>query len=269
MVYYLNKNQMPTKSSSRISANMPSPIYNSDFYANMDSGSIRSAREVLKIVRDALNPKSVVDVGCGTGAWLKAWLELGVENILGIDGDYVRPEQLLIPVDRFRAMDLSTPAKLESQFDLVQSLEVGEHLHKDAADAFVSLLCSLGTVVLFSAAVPYQRGTHHVNEQWPEYWEKLFLKRNYIAVDFIRDRVWENPRVEPCYCQNTLFYVHADNAEVFEKLRGLPTDSEHKPLARIHPAIWQSRNEGPIVPETGLLRSTLKMLRRLRRKFLM
>jgi hypothetical protein len=33
---------------------------------------------------------------------------------------------------------------------------------------------NLGPVVLFSAAIPYQGGTHHVNEQWPEYWAGNF-----------------------------------------------------------------------------------------------
>src|SRR5271165_1063667 len=98
---------------------------------------MRSAREVLKIVKDAhLNPKSVVDVGCGIGTWLKVWSELGAEDILGVDGDYVRQDQLLIPPDRFKAMDLSNPLALKRKFDLVQSLEVAEHLPPAAAGPF-------------------------------------------------------------------------------------------------------------------------------------
>jgi SAM-dependent methyltransferase len=217
--------------------------YDAGFYFSNAGGSMRSAREILKIVKYAIDPKSVVDVGCGIGTWLKVWMDFGVEDVLGIDGDYVQLDQLLIPPDRFRPMDLRKPEPMTRQFDLVQSLEVAEHLPKAYAEAFISFLCSLGKVVLFSAAVPHQVGVKHVNEQWPEYWAEIFMRKGFIAVDAIRDQVWDNPNVEWWYCQNTLVFVQAVHLMELDGLRHLTPVSRRECLSRIHPRLWVRRNE--------------------------
>lgn len=242
--------------------------YNSLFFNMHSDGSMKSAREIVKIVKEILDPKSVVDVGCGIGTWLRVWLDSGVEDVAGIDGDYVRSEQLLIPAERFVAMNLSSVAELASglkpiglragtaqagRFDLVESLEVAEHLPREAADAFVSFLCSLAPVVLFSAAPPHQWGTKHINEQWPEYWAKLFSKRGYVPIDAIRDRVWNHPDVEVWYRQNTLIFARAESMGTIEGLRNLPVVPPQGPLSRIHPEMWMGRNERPL-PLEKLLR---------------
>ena len=70
-----------------------------------------------------MQPKRLIDVGCGTGTWLSAFKEYGVADILGIDGDWVDPKILEIPATNFLALDLSQPLPIDQQFDLVISLE--------------------------------------------------------------------------------------------------------------------------------------------------
>ena len=36
---------------------------------------------------------------------------------------------------------------------------------------------SMAPVLLFSYAIPGQKGTDHINEQWPDYWEALLSER--------------------------------------------------------------------------------------------
>ncbi len=250
------------------SAALRDSTYNSYFYKMHAGGSMRSAREVVKVVKNILHPKTVIDVGCGIGTWLRAWLDAGVDDIVGIDGRYVRSELLLFPPERFRPMDLSSPQELAGgfkpmamrtrsqpadRFDLVESLEVAEHLPKDAADAFVSFLCSLGPVVLFGAAIPYQGGSKHYNEQWLEYWAELFARRGYLAVDAIRDPLWNNPNVEIWYLQNTLIYVQAEHLKTLEGLRNLPVIPPQGPLSKVHPRLWIARNESTLPLEKLLL----------------
>lgn len=115
--------------------------------------------------------------------------------------------QLEIPAERFQAADLERPLSLNRRFDLVVSLEVAEHLAAECADNFVESLTRLGPAVLFSAAIPYQGGACHVNEQWPSYWVKRFQGRGYEPVDCLRRRVWQDRRVEWWYAQNTLLYA--------------------------------------------------------------
>ena len=65
---------------------MGSFAYDSSFYGTYAQVSINSAREVLAVVQSAVNPRSVVDVGCGVGTWLSVWRDLGIDDIEGIDG---------------------------------------------------------------------------------------------------------------------------------------------------------------------------------------
>jgi hypothetical protein len=60
------------------------------------------------------------------------------------------------------------------RFDLVQSLEVGEHLPLSAAETLVDSLTTASDRVLFSAAVKGQGGEFHVNEQPLAFWQELF-----------------------------------------------------------------------------------------------
>jgi len=185
--------------------------YGHAFFAYQKSGSQSSADEIVPAVYDIVRPSSVVDVGCGVGGWLAAFGRAGVDTLLGLDGDHVPRAELLVPEDRFMAVDLRRPFNAPRTFDLAMSLEVAEHLPEESADSFVESLTKLAPTILFSAAVPHQGGWHHVNEQWPQYWADLFAQRNFWPVDCLRDRFWTNPRVRWWYAQNTVLYIAANS----------------------------------------------------------
>ena len=205
--------------------------YNPKFYRELAS-SQESAREVLPLVLDAVQPASVIDIGCGTGNWLAIAQESGVKEILGVDGAWVKA-QLAIPPQSFVEHDLSTPLKLHRRFDLALSLEVAEHLPVSAARIFVKSLCDAADVVVFSAAIPGQGGRRHVNEQWPVYWAELFSELQYDCYDFLRPKIWSNPRVTWHYAQNSLVFARAGFRHSF----GQPST----PLSLVHPILWSSQ----------------------------
>ena len=101
----------------------------------------------------------------------------------------------------------------EERFDLAITLEVAEHLPPERAAGFVEELCTLAPIVLFSAAIPDQGGTHHLNEQWPEYWVAEFSRLNYRPIDAIRPRIWTDPEIYWWYRQNCLLFVSTAGAE--------------------------------------------------------
>ena len=185
-------------------------IYDAAFFEDLTHGSLQSARVVVPLVMDLINPRSVLDVGCGTGSWLRAFVENGVEDILGIDGDYVDRNRLLIDPTHFRSVDLTYPEPLGRTFDLAVCLEVAEHLSARVSTELVRFLTAAAPVVLFSAAIPGQGGTHHVNEQWPEYWSKRFNKHEFTRLDPIRRRIWQDQRVQSWYQQNIYLYVNVN-----------------------------------------------------------
>lgn len=209
--------------------------YDKDFYLRQQEGSRRSARVVVPLVMQLIRPRRVLDVGCGVGTWLSVFDESGVAEIQGVDGDYVDQSMLHVPAERFRAHDLRQPLNLGEQFDLVVSLEVAEHLPASCAEGFVKTLTAHGPVVLFSAATPSQGGTEHVNEQWPEYWLKLFEARGYDVVDCLRKRLWRNEEVEWCYAQNILLYVRSDYLEGHDVLKAEREKNSLEQLSLVHP----------------------------------
>jgi len=194
-------------------------LYDAAFFDTNAEESIRSARIVVPIVMNLLNPLSVVDIGCGVGGWLKAFIENGVQDYLGIDGDYVDQGRLSIEPTRFRAMDLTRPTRVGRTSDLAVCLEVGEHLPTRVSPLLIKMLVATAPVILFSAAIPGQGGTRHVNEQWPFFWQRLFSLHNYVRLDPIRRLICFDHRVESYYRQNIVMFASKQALERSKKLQ--------------------------------------------------
>jgi SAM-dependent methyltransferase len=215
--------------------------YTRDFYQLIGEGTRSSAREIIPLLLDLLQPilpKSVVDVGCGTGSWLAAFHKLGIADCLGIDGDYVDRTILQIPLNQFQSADLKQPLQINRKFDLAISLEVAEHLPAICAENFVNSLTQLAPVILFSAAIPFQGGVEHVNEQWPQYWVYYFQKNGYAVIDCLRKKIWNNDKVEPWYAQNILIFVKQEYLSGYPRLVNEYQNTDLNQLAIVHPKIY-------------------------------
>ena len=180
----------------------------------------------------------MLDLGCGTGSWGRAALELGINNVVGVDGFYVDQNTLAIPRNCFIAHDLDDEGilKLNKKFDLVISLEVAEHLKPSSADNFVQNLVTYGDVILFSAAIQGQGGTNHINEQHPDYWIKKFKAKNYKCYDVIRPIIWNDRRIEWWYRQNAFIFIN-ENSSLASLKYTLSSMQSFNEALRIHPRI--------------------------------
>ena len=67
-------------------------IYSAGYFESTKDGSLLSAEEIIPLVRQLREVKTVVDVGCGLGAWLYVWHQAGAD-ILGLDGSWVKPDK--------------------------------------------------------------------------------------------------------------------------------------------------------------------------------
>jgi SAM-dependent methyltransferase len=211
--------------------------YDDVFFASIERGSQRSASVVVPLVLRSFAVQSVLDVGCGRGAWLAVWRELGVA-VHGVDGAYVDARALLVPAEHFTGVDLARPFALGRRFDLVQCLEVAEHLPPAAAEGLVSSLCAHGDAVLFSAAPPGQGGEHHVNERPYTYWRELFRAHGYELFDPYRAALAGRADVEPWYRYNTFLYVQS--ARVTEALERFRVPAERAPVD-VAPPLYRFR----------------------------
>ncbi|MDB0041029.1 class I SAM-dependent methyltransferase [Algibacter sp.] len=176
----------------------------SKYIHDEDTHNLRAPKKIVPEIIKILNPKSVVDFGCGIGTFLNVFKQYDVKDILGLDGPWANKSLLFkyIDAEEFQECNLEEEIKLSKKYDLVLSLEVAEHLSIDSADMFVQNLINSGNVILFSAAIPNQGGQNHINEQWLTYWEAKFLKHNYVIHDIIRPLFWDDPEIFWWYKQN-------------------------------------------------------------------
>lgn len=213
--------------------------YDPTFFGGQRDGSLRSARIVVPFLMDLLRPASVVDFGCGCGPWLKAFQEAGVQTLRGYDGDYVDRKQLMIPGECFINCDLTRRIELDRRYDLAMSLEVGEHLPEASAASFVQTICKAAPVALFSAAIPMQDGTAHINEQWPDYWAALFARSSFVFLDALRMRFWNEPRIEWWYAQNMLLFAEPALARLIAGRCTVVPSPDGMPARLVHPTHLQ------------------------------
>jgi SAM-dependent methyltransferase len=148
------------------------------------------------------DPTSLLDVGCGTGTWIRAAQRHGISDVYGVDGVNISKDVLLFSNELFRQQDLTLEWNLGRKFDVVLCLEVAEHLPPSSAELLIKTLVTHSDVVVFSAACPGQLGQHHINCQWPEYWQNVFNTRGYVCDDSVRWEIWDLEPVEPWYRQN-------------------------------------------------------------------
>lgn len=169
--------------------------------------NFKAANEMVPFIINLLKPKSVVDVGCGTGTWLKIFEDNSINDVVGIDGSYVDKSLLKINTDKFIEYDLEIFFKSEKKYDLAISLEVAEHLSEVSADIFIKTLTELSDIVVFSAAIPNQGGQNHINEQEPRYWIEKFESLEFKTFDILRPIFWDNKNIDWWYRQNILLFT--------------------------------------------------------------
>jgi SAM-dependent methyltransferase len=205
-----------------------SATYGESFYSNQSKGSLQSARRYLRYLWTTFQPKSVLDVGCGRGAWLKACHELGATRILGVDGNWNSQSLMIDNAIDFRSVDLNKSFSIEKKVDLTICLEVAEHLEPETAPQLIKCLTDSSNVVLFSAAYLNQGGTNHINEQPHSYWAKLFAEHFFYPFDLFRPVFWGDEDVAFWYRQNVFLYIRKDSFEW-----NLISSSGHNPMANI------------------------------------
>jgi SAM-dependent methyltransferase len=188
---------------------MNANLYNKDFYKYINLHSIQSANEIVPLVLQIINVKSILDVGCGQGAWLSVWKKMGVQSICGIDGSHVNLNNLFIEKENFISANLSNSyPKINRKFDLITCLEVAEHLPRHKSENFIKFLTMHSSYVLFSAAQIGQGGENHINENKLSYWAKIFKSNNFECYDILRPKFISNPKISKWYKYNSLLFVH-------------------------------------------------------------
>jgi SAM-dependent methyltransferase len=208
-------------------------------FEGLDDTSCTSAKVIIPLILELLQPQSMIDIGCGVGSWLAVFKEFGIQDVLGVDVEFLDSSLLQIPKEKYLPFDLKKPLKLDRQFDLVLCLEVAGYIPHESAAIFVNSLTRLGSTVLFSAQIPFQdEQTIQVNRQWPDYWANFFKQQGYVAIDCFRKKIWNNFHVAWWFAQNLLLFVKQDNLESNKLLKRKFENTYTSQLALVQPQVY-------------------------------
>lgn len=116
----------------------------------------------FRFLVEHLEARSILDLGCGSGLYPRLYLQLGVADVVGVDG--LATQATFLTAENYIEADLQKPLALRRKFDLVVCLEVVEHLAPDTTSiAFDTITDHASDTILFSMAEPGQPGNGHIN----------------------------------------------------------------------------------------------------------
>jgi SAM-dependent methyltransferase len=186
-------------------------IYNREYYTYVDAEASRSAPAIVQSVIAHVAPRSIADLGCGTGALLAEFRAQAVEGT-GLEYSQAALEKCRergLNVRRWNIEEQRQPQF--GPFDVVTCFEVAEHLSPACADPLVALLTALGPVVIFTAATPGQGGgADHINEQPHEYWIEKFEQKGYRLDRVLTEQWgerWQQANVASFYASNVMVFT--------------------------------------------------------------
>jgi len=188
-------------------------MYNKDFYARCVSKYGEFAKEVIPVLIEQLNPKSVVDIGCGAGMYIKSFYDQGVD-VVGYEGNTEAKTYGLLP-EKVIIHDVREKLTFDRKFDLCMCVEVAEHIPDSKALELLNTLCSASDSILFTAAKIGQSGSDHINCQNEEYWINKFKELNYVFDQSVRDSIKQQIKTLPSFQPDSNFFYR--NLMIFKK----------------------------------------------------
>jgi len=124
------------------------------------------------------SPNKFADLGCGDGRYCAVFKAYGWPEAHGYDG--TQGIKTLGVYDDIFTLDLAKKRWVDIDYDLVMSLEVGEHIPKEYEQTFIDNVCEFAKKdLIMSWAVHGQGGKGHVNEQPNDYVVKQLWKRGF------------------------------------------------------------------------------------------
>jgi hypothetical protein len=192
-------------------------LYNDEFFLWHLTYAREYSIKTMDWYIDTLNPKSVVDFGCGIGSYLESCYNKNIENYTGYDigGEYAKKYTPSFLHNHIEYLDCTKPIKTTQKYDCVITFETIEHIEPLGTDVFIKNLIDATDLengkILFTGASPDQDGCGHINCKEKEDWIKEFDKYNFIVdfelTEFVKNN-WINLNVGcPNYILNNLLIL--------------------------------------------------------------
>jgi SAM-dependent methyltransferase len=184
--------------------------YTLEYYQAINREESPQAQALAQAITRIYHPRSVIDLGCGTGLYLEPFdcAKRGIDISL----EAFQPE-VCQAIDCLCYGDLSQPIEYLQKYSLALCLEVVEHIGSENADTLVDNICRASDTIVMTAAPPGQAGLNHVNCQPQAYWEAKFaahgFRRDYHDEYQLVSRVAQVPHTVWIIRNLMVFKAHA------------------------------------------------------------
>lgn len=170
------------------------------------------ANEIVKMFKSS---KSIVDIGCGNGGYTKNFIDNGL-MCTGYDGSPLTPE---ITGGLCSVKDFSQPVDI-GKFELVLSLEVGEHIPERYEQVFIDNLCKTAKkFICLSWGVVGQGGLGHVNCRNNDYVIAQMAKRGFIF-DIDRSEALRSVSTFPWFKNTVMVFDKKGITSILDNFKG-------------------------------------------------
>lgn len=156
--------------------------YSKEYYQSINKDESTQASKLAEVIKEMYRPNSVIDIGCGTGLYLKDidCYKFGFD----FSKDAFDPEVIQVKREFVVTRDLTQPFEPKSKFDIAICFEVLEHIGSEYSDIIAENISKYADILIVTASPPGQAGLNHVNCQpqwyWNEKFEKLGFHRDYF-----------------------------------------------------------------------------------------
>lgn len=184
-------------------------IYDQDYFAFVERTTQQSAEAIADSIMSTFQPKTVFDVGCGSGALLDALRSRGA-CVHGLE--YA---SAAVAMCRARGLEVVqadvTGASLPEpdRADVVVSMEVGHQLPESTADRYITYLCRAANIVVFSSETPGGGDRLPLNEQPHAYWINKFVNNGYEYLEQLSQQWradWQAKSAASWFARNVMVF---------------------------------------------------------------
>jgi SAM-dependent methyltransferase len=169
---------------------------------------------------------SFIDIGCGLGGWTLEFEKRGLKDFMAVDHPKTPIEKLMfLNKQNFCPIDLEKHLPNTQKFDFGICIEVLEHFNEKRAKRILDFITDSTDLVLFSAAVPNQKGVGHINEQRHTYWHKIFESKGFNFYDGFKPGLYKfQNQIKFFHLQNLFIYYRNSHSNKFEGLHNITSN---------------------------------------------